>query len=114
MLIPFVAALVLSAAWQGQVSDRERAEEMARSGRNGEALAAFEKVVVENPKDVEARLWIARLQLRLGKTDEAETGFRAVLAEHPVDVDARIGLGAALVRRDAWAEALTLLHETET
>ena len=86
--------------------DRDLAEQLARSGRTVEALAIFERIVAENPTDVEVRLWIARLQLRMGRTEEAEAGFRAVVLEHPSDVDARIGLGAALTRRDAWQEAL--------
>ena len=50
----------------------------------------------------------------MGRTEEAEAGFRAVLLEHPSDVDARIGLGAALTRRDAWQEALAVLHRRGT
>ena len=61
--------------------------------------------------DVEVRLWIARLQLRMGRTEEAEAGFSAVLREHPADVDASVGLGSALTRRDAWSEALAVLLE---
>src|SRR4029077_2791730 len=94
-------------------TDRSLAEQLARSGRTVEALAIFERIVAGNPSDIEIRLWIARLQLRMGRTEDAEAGFRAVLIEHPSDVDARIGLGAALTRRDAWQEALTVLLEAE-
>ena len=113
MLIPLATALVLSMTHQSPSTDRDRAEQLARSGRTVEALALFERIVAGNPTDVEVRLWIARLQLRVGRTEEAEAGFRAVVLEHPSDVDARIGLGAALTRRDAWREALTVLLETE-
>ena len=113
MLIPLATALVLSMACQSPSTDRDLAEQLARSGRTVEALALFERIVAENPADVEVRLWIARLQLRMGRTEEAEAGFRAVLLEHPSDVDARIGLGAALTRRDAWREALTVLLDAE-
>ena len=106
MLVPLATALVLSMTCQSPSTDRDLAEQLARSGRTVEALALFEQIVAENPTDVEVRLWIARLQLRIGRTEEAEAGFRAVLLEHPSDVDARIGLGAALTRRDAWREAL--------
>jgi YaiO family outer membrane protein len=113
MLIPLVTALVLSLPGQSPSTDRSLAEQLARSGRTVEALDIFERIVAENPTDVEVRLWIARLQFRLGRTEEAEAGFRAVLLEHPSDVDARIGLGAALTRRDAWREALTVLLDAE-
>ena len=113
MLIPLATALVLSMTCQSPSTDRGVAEHLARSGRTVEALAIFERIVAENPADVEVRLWIARLQLRMGRTEEAEAGFRSVLLEHPKDVDARIGLGAALTRRDAWREALAVLHDAE-
>jgi Tetratricopeptide repeat len=113
MLIPLATALVLSMTPQSPSADRDLAEQLARSGRTVEALAIFERIVAENPTDVEGRLWIGRLHLRMGRTEEAEAAFRAVLLEHPSDVDARIGLGAALTRRDAWPEALTVLHDAE-
>ena len=113
MLIPLATALVLSMTDQSPSTDRDLAEQLARSGRTVEALAIFERIVAGNPTDVEVRLWIARLQLRMGRTEEAEAGFRAVVLEHPSDVDARIGLGAALTRRDAWREALTVLLDAE-
>jgi Flp pilus assembly protein TadD len=113
MLIPLATALVLSMTGQSPATDRDLAEQLARSGRTVEALAIFERIVVENPVDVEVRLWIARLQLRMGRTEKAEAGFRAVVLEHPSDVDARIGLGAALTRRDAWQEALEILQSAE-
>ena len=103
MLVPLAMALVLSLACQPPSSDRNRAEQLARSGRTVEALALFERIAAENPGDPEVRQWIARLQLRLGRTEEAEAGFRSVLLEHPSDVDARIGLGATLTRKDDWS-----------
>jgi len=113
MLIALVTTLVLSLTSQSPSTDRSLAEQLARSGKTVEALAIFERIVAENPADTEVRLWIARLQLRIGRTEEAEAGFRAVLLEHPSDVDARIGLGASLTRRDAWKEALEILHDAE-
>ena len=113
MLVPLAAALVLSMACQSPSEDWDLAEQLARSGRTVEALALFERIVAANPADVEARLWIARLQLRIGRTDQAEAGFRSVLLEHPSHIDARIGLGAALTRRNAWKEALEVLLGAE-
>jgi len=114
MFVPFAAALVLSMACQSPSIDRSLAEQLARSGQTVEALDLFKRIVAQNPTDTEARLWIARLQLRLGRTEEAEAGFRSVLLEHPADVDARIGLGSALTRRGPWKEALTVLLEAES
>jgi len=113
MLVSLATALALSLTGQSPATDRDLAEQLARSGKTGEALAIFERIVSANPTDTEARLWIARLQLRVGQTKEAEAGFRAVLLEHPSDIDAQIGLGAALTRRDAWKEALEILLNAE-
>src|SRR6185436_14109301 len=94
-------------------TDRSLAEQLARSGRAVEALAIYERIVAQDPKDIEARWWIASLQLRIGRTEQAEAGFRAILLEQPSHVDARIGLGAALTRSNGWREALEILLDTE-
>ena len=85
MLASLTTALVLSLVCQvaASQSDWSLAEQLARSGRTVEALDLFEQIVAQNPSDIEARLWIARLQLRLGRTEEAEAGFRSVLANIP-------------------------------
>jgi YaiO family outer membrane protein len=113
MFVSLATALVVSVLAQSLPADRSRAEQLARSGRNVESLALFEQIAAGNPADTEARLWVARLQLRVGRTKEAEAGFRAVVEEHPADVDARIGLGMALTRAGAWKEALAVLLEAE-
>jgi YaiO family outer membrane protein len=107
------SAFVLSMAVQMPSMDRDVAEQLARSGRTVEALVLFERIVTVDPTDVEARLWIARLQLRIGRTADAEAGFRSVLLDHPSNIDARIGLGAALTRKGAWREALVVLRVAE-
>lgn len=112
-MVACLAALVISMAPQAAPADRVQAEQLARGGRTAEALTAFERIVEHNPADTEARLWIARLELRLGHTEKAEAVFRAVLREHPADVDARVGLGATLTRTGAYDEALAILRGTE-
>lgn len=107
------AAIILIAVLQAAPADRAHAEELARAGRNAEAIALFERVVEANPADVEARLWVAILSLRLGRTADAEALFRSVLRDHPANVDARIGLANVLTRTGGWTEALDLLIATE-
>src|SRR5262245_48281196 len=104
---------MLAAGLQSQPSERAHAEDLARAGRSAEALKLFEHIVEIDPADVEARLWVARLALRLGQTASAEAGFRAVLREHPADIDARIGLGVVLTRTGAWQDALAILSDAE-
>src|SRR5262245_60231092 len=111
---PLAVALIVSLASQSSTpTDRSYAEQLARTGRTLEAITLFERIVAENPADSEARLWIARLDLRLGRTDDAEALFRSVIREHPTDVDARIGLGATLTRKGEWSDALTVLRDAE-
>lgn len=113
--MPFqiIAGIMLVASLQASPADRVRAEELARAGRTIEAIALFERIVEANPADLEAKLWVARLELRLGRTADAEAGFRSVLQINPEDVDARIGLGTALTRKGAWRDALAILTATE-
>lgn len=108
--LTLVAVVCLQAA---PVEDRARAEQLARDGRTADAIALFSRIVDRDPRDDEARIWLARLALRLGRTSEAEAGFRAVLARRPDDVDASIGLGTALLRTNDWRGALALLEPLE-
>jgi tetratricopeptide (TPR) repeat protein len=114
MLLPLAAALLLIADPQSSPPDRHEAERLARAGRTEEAMCLFARIAEQDPGDVEARLWLARLALRLGRTAEATAGFRAVLDEHPDDVDAQIGLGIALNRSGAWEQALNILQQAES
>src|SRR6185503_14446221 len=113
MLPTIAAALLLVAGLQSQAPDRARAEELARSGHTAEAIELFRVIVARDPADTEARLWMARLALRMGDTAGAEAQFRAVVADHPDDIDARIGLGTALTRNGDWRGALELLRSVE-
>src|SRR5262249_56011041 len=108
MLAPFAAALAIAIVSQSSSGDRVRAEQLARAGQTVAALELYQRIVADNPRDVEARLWIARLHLRLGRIEEAEAGFRDVLRDHPADVDARIGLGSPLIRRRALHASPTI------
>ncbi|HET9361893.1 MAG TPA: tetratricopeptide repeat protein [Vicinamibacterales bacterium] len=111
-MVSLAAALALTIVFQSP-TERDQAEDLARAGRTQEAIAIYRRILEQNPADTDARLWIARLNMRIGKTEDAEAAFRSVVREHPGDVDARIGLGAALTRRGAWDEAIAILHETE-
>src|SRR5205814_1771186 len=111
MAFPFAAAIMLMAGLQTLATERTCAEDLARAGRSVEAIELFTHIVETNPADVEARLWVARLQLRLGRTADAEAGFRSVLREHPDDVDAVIGLAIVLTRTGAWPDALEILQK---
>src|SRR4051794_18534588 len=90
----FLLVLTLQSAATPQ--DRSQAEALARSGRPAEALKLFDRIVRQDPDDIDARMWMAVLELRLGRTTQAEAAFRAVIRDRPSHVGARIGLGATL------------------
>ena len=78
MLFTVGAAFALVICLQVPADERLRAERLAREGQTADAMAIFGRIVEQDPRDDEARLWLAQLALRLGRTSEAETGFRAV------------------------------------
>ena len=77
MLIPLAAALVLSMTYQSPSTDRNLAEQLARSGRTVEALALFEWIVAEQkvawlePRDADVYGWadgvLVHFQVRGGR-----------------------------------------------
>jgi tetratricopeptide (TPR) repeat protein len=108
-----LASMMLVAALQSTPPDRAQAERLARAGETAEALALFERIAELNPADLDARVWVARLTLRLGRTAEAEAGFRSVLRDAPTNIEAQIGLGTALTQTGDWRAALDVLQQAE-
>jgi YaiO family outer membrane protein len=113
VLLTLTAALLVTTALQSSAPDRTRAEQLARAGQTTEAIELFKHILEQDPADTDARLWVARLDLRLGNTEAAEAAFRSVLREHPADIDAMVGLGTALTRKGEIREALGVLREAE-
>src|SRR5262245_23283757 len=101
--------LILALTAQPPVS-RAAAEQLARKGDTHAALHAFEVLADADAADVESRLWIGRLQMRLGHADLAEATFRAVLANRPQDVEALVGLGRALLNQARLDAALEVFE----
>jgi YaiO family outer membrane protein len=116
MLLSLLLTGLLTASAE-QVSQtpatREAAIELAQSGEYDEALDTFRRVAAANPRDIEARLWIARLHVWMGHPDRAEPVFRSVLLENPSSIDARLGVGVALVSLNRADEALEVLEPAE-
>jgi len=108
-LAPWMLALAL----QSSTPDRARAEGLARSGETAEALALFEGIAELNPTDLDARVWVGRLSLRLGRIAAAEAAFRSVLRDAPTNIESQIGLGMVLTRAGDWRKALDVLQQAE-
>jgi YaiO family outer membrane protein len=91
----------------------QEAVEAANEGRDAEALAAFQRLVNLNPDDLDGRLWIARLHVRMGNMDLAEPVYRSVLLEDPNDLEAMLGVANALLARGDFEEAQKFLDAAE-
>ena len=102
--------LALDPAPQGDFATFSQAVEAANDGRDAEALAAFQRLANMNPDDLDARLWIARLHVRMGHQDLAEPVYRSVLLEDPSDLEAMLGVANALLARGEVDEAEEILE----
>ena len=85
----------------------------ANDGRDAEALRAFQQLAAANPNDHAARMWIARLHVRMGRHDFAEPVYRSVLIEDPGNVDAMLGVAEALLARGEPTQAIEVLEVAE-
>jgi YaiO family outer membrane protein len=92
---------------------RADAERLARSGAYEEALDRFRSLAAANPRDLDARTWIARLHAIMGHQRQAEDVYRSVLVEAPERLDALVGLGAALTAQGRLEEARPFLIRAE-
>lgn len=105
--------LLYSSAGTALAQTAADAAQLADEGRDGEALAAFRQRAAQNPNDLEARLWIARLHERMGHPDQAESVYRSVLLEDPDNLEAALGVAATLLARDELDETIDLLEAIE-
>jgi Tfp pilus assembly protein PilF len=115
LLSLFVLLLAQNVAQPSPTSapDLPAAIELAREGRDAEALAALQKVVAANPEDHVARLWVASVQAHMGHPDLAEAVYHSVVLEDPRNVDAWLGLGTVLLQQDRVEEGLDALKTAE-
>ena len=86
---------------------------LADAGNLDEALHAFQQIAAANPQNREARLWIARLHVRMGHPDRAESVYRSVMLEDPADVRATVGVGTTLIALQEYKAAIDVLEAAE-
>lgn len=92
---------------------RAEAERLVKAGAYAQALQRFQALASANPDDIDARLWIARIHLRLGQPARAVAVFESITATHPDNVDALVGLGQALMDTGRWGDAAAALDRAE-
>ena len=109
----FTAGALPGAAAQTQASNlvqlRSQAEELRRTQRLPEALAAYRRVVAEDPDGFEDRFWVAKLESWTGQLPAADSGLVRLLEERPDDYDSRIALADVRLWRGDTATARELL-----
>ncbi len=91
----------------------EEALAHVRAERYTPALEIFRRLVEANPQDIEARIWVARLESWKGRYGVAEELYRGVLADDPGNLEAELGLVDVLGWQGRHNEALARLDELE-
>jgi YaiO family outer membrane protein len=97
----------------GQIPTHVDATALAREGQYEAALDAFRRIAAANPRDHEARLWVARVHGLMGHPELAEPVYRSVLLEDPTNLEAMRGTGATLVALGRTDEGIALLRRAE-
>ncbi|MDT3443213.1 MULTISPECIES: tetratricopeptide repeat protein [unclassified Pseudofrankia] len=90
----------------------ERGNELARSGRDTEALAAFTEAIELRPRYIDAHFYQGLMLNDLGRTDEAATAYRQALGIDPGHLGTLLNLERLYLRRDQLDEALAVCEQT--
>ena len=106
-------ALVTPQATPQSQDARAEAERLAKSGEHAEALKRFQAIAAANPADVQARIWIGRLQMQMGEPRRAAAVFESIVATEPQNVEALLGLGLAHTASGRTRDAADALNRAE-
>ena len=88
--------------------------ELHRSGRSGEAIDAYRRVIARRPDMGLAYRRLAYIQWETGAAGEAIGTLREALARNGPDVDIEIRLGVYLAETGTSAEAIPMLERATT
>jgi YaiO family outer membrane protein len=111
LLLSFLAEP--QAAPPAPIPTHAQAEALAREGQYDTALEAFRRIAAQDPRDLQARLWIARLHGWMGNPDQAEPVYRSVLIEDPASFEAMLGVGTSLVALGRLEDGIEMLERAE-
>ena len=113
-------SVIATAGLQAQVVPSGRAEQVrtarayVKAGRLEEAKQIFRNLAERNPGDIEARVWVARLESWQGDYPRAEELYQNILRDDPDNVEALLGLVDVLGWQSRFAEGMTLLADLHT
>jgi tetratricopeptide (TPR) repeat protein len=80
-------------------------------GDLADARQSYQLALKDNPKSLEAKLGLARLDQLAGRSEDAEEGFQNALKSRPGDPQATNALGQFYASQKLWSKALPLLEE---
>jgi len=115
-----LAGVCLGAVWEparleGASEDwQSRIRQLVQQQQLASALNIAESRLGEDPEDLEARGWRARLLAWTNRWNESEIEYQAVLQSAPHDTDILVGLADLLTWQGRHAEAIEYLDQAST
>lgn len=108
LLLALVLAVPAAAAADDELA---RGVALVRTGDYDAAAAVLGGILVEDPGNREARIWLARALTFSGDFTGGETAYREILSASPGDVEARLGLSDVLAWQKRYREAGLILSD---
>jgi YaiO family outer membrane protein len=109
MILLFLLAPSLSVAGTG--GELGKGVALVRSGEYSAAAVLLRGILETNPRDREARIWLARALSFAGDFTGGEREYREVLSAFPGDVEARLGLADVLAWQKRYRESVLVLSD---
>ncbi len=109
--LPVLAACLVTAQTSAENELSQCAHAAVQARQYKTALELYTRLAERNPKDMEARIWVARLESWQKHYTIAERGYREVLAADPGNVEAELGLIDVLSWQKQYPEAQQRLEK---
>lgn len=113
LVASLLSAAQASAIQPGPMPTVVEGAALAREGHYDAALDAFRRIAAADPRNHDARLWIARLHGWMGHPELAEPVYHSVLLEDPNNLEAMLGVGMTLLELGRTKEAIEMLRRAE-
>lgn len=84
-----------------------------QSGNYQEARTAYLKVLEKHPKEVEAKLGLARIDRAFNREEEADNLLKSAFKSHPKDPRVLLALGQAHAAKEEWPEAIAKMKAAQ-
>jgi len=91
-------------------SAAERALQLEQAGESQEAETLLKSALMAHPADLDLRLALGGLYVRIGQLEQAEQEFRQAVREHPSRSSAELALGSVYNAEGKFAKAEEILR----